>query len=171
MTTNMFKVTKVVLPNENDDNLKIYGEYTLPEIGPFKEGDVISYSEIDGLPFYVNGIILNMQAHEEAKDGVEIYNSQYARENIKPGTLLFVKSSEPAVADTIIIQQDSNGNDYINHWRMADNYAMRVHDYNLYGTLADFRKYNYARKGYLAGIAAAKHAFAKEIERLNKLIK
>jgi hypothetical protein len=54
---------------------------------------------------------------------------------------------------------------------MADNYAMRVHDYNLYQTLADFRKYNYARKGYLAGFAAAKHAFTKELEKLNNLLK
>ena len=29
MSTNMFKVTEVVLPTENDDNLTIYGEYVL----------------------------------------------------------------------------------------------------------------------------------------------
>lgn len=171
MTTNMFKVTKVVLPTENDDNLSIYGEYTLPDVDIFKEGDVISYSEIDGLSFYVNGNILNMRVHEEAADGIEIYNSNYARENIKPGTLLFVKSPKPKHADTIIIKKDNTGRDYINQWGMADNYAMRVHDYKLYGTLADFRKYDYARKGYLAGFHAAKLAFTKELEKLNDLMK
>ncbi len=164
--TNMFMVTKVVLPTENDDNLSIYGEYTLPDVDIFKEGDVITYSEIDGLPFHVNDIIMNMKAGDDPKDAIGIYNSKEAREHIKPGTMLFVKSSEPAIADTII-----KTDDYINHWTMADNYAMRVHDYNLYGTLADFRKYNYARKGYLAGFAAAKHVFTKELEKLNNLLK
>jgi hypothetical protein len=171
MTTNMFMVKEVVLPKENDDNLSIYGEYTLSDVGIFKEGDVITYSEVDGLPFYINAIPFHLNDPYEAKDGIEIYNSKEARENIKPGTILFVKSSEPDVADTIITGTDRNGKEYINHWTMADNYAMRVHDYNLYQTLADFRKYNYARKGYLAGFAAAKHAFAKELEKLNNLMK
>jgi hypothetical protein len=166
MTTNMFIVKEVVLPGENDDNLSIYGEYTLPDVNIFREGDVITYSEIDGLPFYINGIPFHISDPYEAKDGIEIYNSKEARENIKPGTMLFVKSSEPAIADTII-----KTDDYINYLTMADNYAMRVHDYNLYGTLADFRKYNYARKGYLAGFAAAKHVFTKELEKLNNLMK
>ena len=42
MTTNMFMVKEVVLPKENDDNLSIYGEYTLSDVGIFKEGDVIT---------------------------------------------------------------------------------------------------------------------------------
>ena len=170
--TNMFIVKEVVLPGENDDNLTIYGEYTLPDVDKFNEGDVISYSEIDGLPFYVNSIPFHIQDQYEGKDGIEIYNSKEARENIKPGTMLFVKNSEPDVADTIIISTSKEtGKEYINHWGMADNYAMRVHDYNLYGTLGDFRKYNYARKGYLAGFAAAKHVFDKELEKLKNLMK
>ena len=169
--TNMFMVKEVVLPGENDDNLTIYGEYTLPDVNIFREGDVITYSEIDGLPFYVNGIPFHISDPYEGKDGIEIYNSKEARESITPGTMLFVKSSEPDVADTIITGTDRNGKEYINHWAMADNYAMRVHDYNIYQTLADFRKYNYARKGYLAGFAAAKHVFTKELEKLNNLLK
>jgi hypothetical protein len=38
----MFMVKEVVLPKENDDNLSIYGEYTLSDVGIFKEGDVIT---------------------------------------------------------------------------------------------------------------------------------
>ena len=171
MTTNMFKVTEVVLPTENDDNLSIYGEYTLPDVDIFKEGDVISYSEIDGLSFCINSIPFHIGDPYEGKDGIEIYNSKHARDNIKPGTLLFVKSPKLKHADTIIIKKDNTGRDYINHWGMADNYAMRVHDYKLYGTLADFRKYEYARKGYLAGFHAAKLAFTKELEKLNNLMK
>lgn len=171
MTTNMFMVKEVVLPKENDDNLSIYGEYTLSDVGIFKEGDVITNGKIDALPFYINSIPFHISDPYEGKDGIEIYNSKEARESITPGTMLFVKSSEPDVTDTIITGTDRNGKDYVNHWGMADNYAMRVHDYNLYGTLADFRKYNYARKGYLAGFAAAKHAFNKELEKLNNLLK
>ena len=169
--TNMFIVKEVVLPGENDDNLSIYGEYILPDVDIFREGDVITYNEMGGLPFYINSIPFHLNDPYEAKDGIEIYNSKEARENIKPGTMLFVKSSKPDVADTIITGTDRNGKDYVNHWVMADNYAMRVHDYNLYGTLVDFRKYDYARKGYLAGFAAAKHAFTKELEKLNNLLK
>jgi hypothetical protein len=172
MTTNMFIVKEVVLPKENDDNLSIYGEYTLPDVDIFSEGDVITYSEVDGLPFYINSIPFHISDPYEAKDGIEIYNSKEARENIKPGTMLFVKSSKRKIEDTIIVVEDKEtGKDYVNHWGMADNYAMRVHDYNLYQTLADFRKYNYARKGYLAGFAAAKHVFTKELEKLNNLMK
>jgi hypothetical protein len=162
----MFMVKEVVLPGENDDNLTIYGEYTLSDVGIFKEGDVITNGKIDALPFYVNSIPFHISDPYEGKDGIEIYNSKEARESITPGTMLFVKSSEPNIADTIIIIDD-----YINYLTMADNYAMRVHDYNLYQTLADFRKYNYARKGYLAGFAAAKHVFTKELEKLNNLLK
>ena len=172
LNTNMFIVKEVVLPKENDDNLSIYGEYTLSDVNIFKEGDVITNGQIDALHFYVNSIPFHISDPYEGRDGIEIYNSKEARESIKPGTTLFVKSSEPDVADTIIvIASKETGKDYINHWGMADNYAMRVHDYNLYGTLADFRKYNYARRGYLAGFAAAKYAFAKELEKLNNLMK
>lgn len=171
MSTNTFKVTEVVLPTENDDNLTIYGEYTLSDVNIFREGDVITNGEVDALSFYINGIPFHISDPYEGKDGIEINNSKEARESIKPGTVLSVKSSEPDVADTIIMDTDRNGKDYINHWGMADNYAMRVHDYTLYGTAADFRKYNHVRKGYLAGFAAAKYAFAKELEKLNNLIR
>lgn len=170
MTTNMFMVNEVVLPSENDDNLKIYGEYTLPDVDIFKDGDLIAF-ETDGECFHVNGIVMNMQIADQPKDGIEIYNSKEARENIKTGTLLFVTSPKPDVADTVIINTDDNGNMYINRWGMADAYALRINDYTSSKTLGEFRKYDTIRKSYLSGFNAAMHIFSKEIEKLKKLTK